>query len=80
MERIINGVSQYPIGFSNIEISEKYTPSVSQICSFLALGNDSNFPKCMKDMQEAQVTNQLGKLNQLRPMWPLKRNPRKCGH
>lgn len=50
------------------QTSEKHTPSASQICSSLGLGDNSNFPKCIKDMQKAKVTptHQLGKVNQLR--------------
>lgn len=73
MERIINGVSQKWIGFSKIEISKKHTPSVSQIFSFLGLGNNSKFPKCVKATQQAKVANQPDEANQLRSTWPAKK-------
>ena len=76
MERITNGVSQKRISFSKIEISKKYTSSVSQIFSFLGLGNNSKFPKYVKAMQEAKVTNQPDEANQLRSMWPAKEKPK----
>lgn len=45
-------------------------------CSFLGLENNSNFPKCIKDMQEAKIINQPDKANQLRSVWPAKEKPR----
>ena len=61
-----------------METSEKHIPSASQICSPLGLGDDSNFPKCIKDMQKAKVppTHQLDKVNQLRSIWPAKEEPK----
>lgn len=61
-----------------METSEKHAPSASQICSSLGLGANSNFPKCVKDMQKTKVTptHQLDKVNPLRSIWPAKENPK----
>lgn len=63
-----------------METSEKHTPSASQMYSPLGLGDNSNFPKCVKDMQKAKVTpiHQLDKINQLRSTWPTKENPKEA--
>lgn len=66
------------IGFNKTEMSEKHIPYVSQICSSLGVGDNPNYPKCIKDMQEAKVTpiHQPDEVNQLRPRQPAKENPK----
>lgn len=60
-------------------VSDRDIRNVHTICftdfSFLGLGNNSNFPKCIKDMQEAKVINHPGEANQLRSVWPANEKP-----
>lgn len=62
------------MGFSKMEMSEKHTPSVSQIWPSLGLGDNSAFPKYTENRQEVKgtPTYQLVKENLLSSIHLLK--------
>ena len=64
-------------------MSEKHTPSVSQIGLSLVLGDNCNFAKCTEDTQEVKgtATYQLDEENRLSSIQLLKEGiPRKFRH